>query len=98
MRAKNEGFTHHRNVIVIPRRVIEGGLQLGENLGGEGKGRRIWLIHDITGVHDKVGRKWKRVDRGNQGDRAITRIGTADRVMTIRAEVCVADVDDFQHG
>ena len=98
MGTKNESLTHHCNVVVIPRRIINRDLQLGENLGGESKSRRIGIVHDITGVHNKVGRERERVDRGNQGDGAITGIGPADRVMTIRAEVCVADVDDFQHG
>ena len=96
--AEGEGFTHHRDIIVIACGIIERDLKPGEHFSGETIRLGIGIINNVSGVNDEIGRKRQGIDRCDERDGVVVGIRPADRFETVRAEMGIADVDDFQHG
>ncbi len=98
VRGERQGRPHHRDVVVVARGVVDGGLQIRKDLGGELVGGLVRVVGDVTGVDDEVGGEGQRIDRRDEGLGARAGIRPANGVRPVGAKVGVADVDDLEHG
>ena len=67
-----------------------------QGLLGDGVGTFFGIVGDVSCMNDEVRDKGKPIDLCNEGLRAITGILAADVERTIRSEMGITDVNDFE--
>lgn len=67
-----------------------------QGLLGDGVGTFFGIVGDVSCMNDEVGNKGKPINLCDESLRAITGILAADVERTIRSEMGITDVNDFE--